>query len=104
MSSSQGKLIWKVSLLVRSEVLGLLVNTLTADNKYCRYDKMKFPQPIQMQLSEKKIFFLNSLLHFRNLHKISNILKKKDKSHSLSVTEIFTESVMKSKKPVYLNV
>ena len=40
-----------MSLLVRSGILALLVNTLTADNKYSRHNGENFPQPIQMQFS-----------------------------------------------------
>ena len=39
-----------MSLLVRCEVLGLLVKTLTADHKYSRYSRKKFSQQVQMQL------------------------------------------------------
>ena len=49
-----------MSLLVICEVLGLVVNTLTADDKYSRYYKKNFKGPIQMQLSKKpKVFSQN---------------------------------------------
>ena len=48
------KLIWKMSPLVLDEMLGVFVNTLTADGKYpvqgCEYLQL----PIQIQLSEKR--------------------------------------------------
>ena len=48
-----------MSLLVRSEILGLLVNTLTANYEYSRSNTDNLPLPFQMQLSEKlKRFFL----------------------------------------------
>ena len=39
----------KKSLLVRSEILDLFVNALTADDKYSLHNREKFLQPIQMQ-------------------------------------------------------
>ena len=47
-----------MSLLLISEFLGLLVNTLIADDKYCLFNSGNLRQPIQMN------FFLNFLLHF----------------------------------------
>ena len=38
---------------LRSEVLGLLVNTLTANCEYSRSNTDKIPEPIQMQLTGK---------------------------------------------------
>ena len=45
------KLSWKKLLLVTSEMLALLLNTLTADGKYFRHNSDNFPQQIQMILS-----------------------------------------------------
>ena len=42
---------WKKLLLVRSEILGLFVNTLTADVKYSRLNRQNFPQQIDTQLT-----------------------------------------------------
>ena len=48
---------WKKSFWVRSEILGLLVNRLTANYEPSRRNTDNLPQPLQMQLSEKlKIF------------------------------------------------
>ena len=49
-SSLLGELIWKVSSLVESEVLGVIVNTLTADDKYSVQDFENFQFLIQMKL------------------------------------------------------
>ena len=38
--------------LIRSEILGLLVNTLTANYEYFRSNQENFPLPIQLKLSE----------------------------------------------------
>ena len=55
---------WKKLLLVRSEILGLFVNTLTADEKYSRYNREKFPQQIQMQLYKKPKTFSRLFIVF----------------------------------------
>ena len=47
------KLIGKISPLVLSEILGLFVNTLTAEAKYPVQGSEIFQLPIEMQLSEK---------------------------------------------------
>ena len=46
-----GKLIWKTSPLVTCEILGVFVNTLTADDKYRVLDCGNLLLPIQSQLS-----------------------------------------------------
>ena len=53
-----------MSFLSVSQVLGLLVNTLTADDKYSLRNSENLKQAIQMQLSKKQIFFVNFLLIF----------------------------------------
>ena len=79
----------KTSLFVRSEVLELFVNTLTADVKYSRRYRENYPQPIQMQLSKKPktsqifIAFLKSASNCEHFEK----KKKKDERHSLSISE-----------------
>ena len=53
------------SFSVRSEILGLLVNMLTADYEYSRSNRDKLALPVQMQLTEKlKAFssFVNTFL------------------------------------------
>lgn len=45
-----------MSLLVISEILGLPVNTLHAENKYSRHNSEYLNHPIQMQLSREKKF------------------------------------------------
>ena len=53
------------------------VNRLTADDKYSLPNRDNLKQSIQMQFSQKKKFLLNFALHFRNLHYILKIFKKK---------------------------
>ena len=66
-----------MSPLVLDEILGVLVNTLTANGKYLVQDCENLRLPIQMQLSQKRKSFLNFLFHFWNLNQVLNILKKK---------------------------
>ena len=51
------KLIWKMFAIVLGQILGVFVNTLTADGKYPVQRCEKFQLPIQMQLSEKRKSF-----------------------------------------------
>ena len=74
--------------LVRSEVLGQFVNTMTAVYNYFRYNLENLRQQLQTLISQKlKIFsklFIASLVSTLNLE----YFEKKDQSHSLSITEI----------------
>ena len=74
--------------LVRSQVLGQFVNTMTADYKYFRQNLENLPQQVQTQISLKPKtfagFFIASLKSTLNLE----YFEKKDESHSLSITEI----------------
>ena len=53
-----------MSLLVISEILGIKVNTLIADDKYSLCNSENLMKPIQMQLPKKQKCVLNILLHF----------------------------------------
>ena len=57
----------KKSLLLICKILGLLVNTLAADEKYPVLNRDNLTIPIQMQLSEKQNMIIQFLLHFWNL-------------------------------------
>ena len=48
-------------------MLGLLLNTMAADEKYAVPNRDKLRIPIEMQLSRKQKIFLNFLLGFLNL-------------------------------------
>ena len=52
-SSFWAKFSWKKLFLIRSEILGLLVNTLTANYEYSRGIRKNLPLPIQINLSKK---------------------------------------------------
>ena len=63
-----------MSLLLLGEILGVFVNTLTADGKYPVQGCENLQLPIQMQLSEKRNTLFQFLFHFWILHQILNIL------------------------------
>ena len=50
-SSFWWELIWKISPLVIWKILGVFLNTFTADDRYPDWDYENLPLPIQMQLS-----------------------------------------------------
>ena len=74
--------------LVRSEVLGQFVNTMTAVYNYFRWNLENLRQQVQTLISQKvqtfSLFFIASLKSTLNLE----YFEKKDQSHSLSITEI----------------
>ena len=51
------KLSWKKSLLLTCQILGLLVNTLAADEMYPLLKRDNLTVPIQLQLSQKQKTF-----------------------------------------------
>ena len=46
-----------------SEILGVFVNTLTANDKYYLHNRKNLRKPIQLQLPTKEKSFFNFLLH-----------------------------------------
>ena len=54
---------WEKSLLVTSKILRPFVNTLTANVKSFVLNRDNVTQPIQMQLSKNKKYFLTFFLH-----------------------------------------
>ena len=79
-----------MSHLVISKILALLVNRLTADDKYSLYDRENLQQSISMQSSKKQktLSNLSAFFFFWNLHQILNILKKKVYPHILRISQI----------------
>ena len=82
------KLSWKKSLLLTCQILGLLVNTLAADEKYLVLHRDTLMILIEMQLSQKqKSFsqcfraFLKSTLTFKHF-------EKKDHHHRFCIFEV----------------
>ena len=82
------KLCQKKSLLLTCQILGLLVNTLAANEKYPVLNRDNLTIPIQMQLSQKqKTFsqffaaFLKSTLNFKHF-------ESKDDPHRFCIFEV----------------
>ena len=77
-----------MSPLVTDEILGVFVNTLTADGKYPVQGCENLQLPIQMQLSEKRKTFSEFFVPF--LESTSNFkhFEKKDDRHSYFISEI----------------
>ena len=78
-------MISKISPLSVCEILGVFVNTLTADDQYPVWDCENLPPPLQMLQMHLEnefffffffFFFVNFLVHLFNLHQILNIFKK----------------------------
>ena len=93
------KLNLKLSLLVKSELLGHFVNTLAADDKYYWYKTETFTQEIQMQLSKQPIIFYQFLIAFLEYTPNFQHLEKKDEAHSSTLSNIID-----SDRSCYLNV
>ena len=75
-SAFSGKLIGNICPIVLGEILGMFVNTLTADGKYPVQGCENLQLPIQMQLSEKRktfseffVSFLESTWKFKHFEK-----------------------------------
>ena len=84
---------WRISPLVRYEILGLFLNTLTADDKLSRQNKEHLHELIQVQLScQFFIAFMELTSNFEHFF-------KKDNPQRLSISEI-----MDTKKCAYLNI
>ena len=76
-SSFSGKMIPKTSPLALGEILGVYVNTLTANAKYPAQDCENLKFPIWMILSQIWRFLLNFVFHLWTVHQIFNIFKKR---------------------------
>ena len=82
------KLSWEKSVLVRSKILGLFVNTLTPEYKYSSRNMETFMQQVQTQLSLKQKAFSWSFIAFLKLTWNGEHFQKKGESSSLSISEI----------------
>ena len=92
------KLSWKKSALVRSKILGLFVNTLTAEYTYSRRNMQTFTQQVQTPLSSKKKTFSGFFITFLKFTWNGEYFQKKGESSSLSISEIIV-----SKRGGYLS-
>ena len=95
----RNKLSWKKSVLVRSEILGLFVKTLTAEYIYPRRNMQNFPQELQTELSQKRKDFSGFFISFLKCTSSLEHFEKKDEPSSLSIPEIID-----SRGSGYLNV
>ena len=74
--------------LVISEVLGQFVNTITAVYNYIRQNLENLRQQVQTQISLKPKTFSEFFIALMKSTLNLECFKKKDQSHSLSITEI----------------
>ena len=79
---------WKKSALVRSKILGLFVNTLTAEYTYSRRNMQTFTQQVQTPLSLKQKTFSQFFIAFLKSTWDGEHFEKKGESSSLSISEI----------------
>ena len=82
------KLSWKKSALVRSKILGLFVNTLTAEYTYFSRNMQTFTQQVQTPLSLKQKTFSGFFIAFLISTWNGEHFQKKGESSSLSISEI----------------
>ena len=79
---------WKKSALVRSKILGLFVNTLTAEYTYSRRNMQSLTQQVQTPLSLKQKTFSAFYIAFLKSTLNGELFQKKGESSSLSISEI----------------
>ena len=82
------KLSWKKSVLVRSKILGLFLNTLTAEYMYSGRNMQTFTQQVQTPLSLKQKTFSSFFIAFLKSTWHGEHFLKKGESSSLSISEI----------------
>ena len=70
-------MIWRMSALVKYEILGVFVNTLIADHKYPVWDCENCSSLFKCNYVKNGKHFRNILFHCWNLSQILNILKKR---------------------------
>ena len=89
---------WKKSALVRSKILGLFVNTLTAEYTYSRRNMQTFTQQVQTPLSLKQKTFFGFFIAFLKSTGNGEHFQKKGGSSSLSIS-----AIIDSKRGGYLS-
>ena len=90
---------WKKSALFKFEILGVIVNRLTADDKYSRRNIQNLSQELQTAISQKQNIFSGIFITYLKSIKHSKAFVKKVESASLSICEIIDAG-----KSGYLNV
>ena len=81
------KLSWKKTALVRSKILGLFVNTLTAEYTYSRRNMETFMQQVQMPLSLIQKTLSGFFIAFLKSTSNGEHFFKKGEFSSLSISE-----------------
>ena len=84
------KLSWKKSSLVRSKILGLFVNTLTAEYTYSRRNMQTLTQQVQTPLCLKQKTFSGFFIAFLKSTWNGEHFQKKGESSSLSFPKLLT--------------
>ena len=80
---------WKKSALVCSEILTLLVNRLTTDDKYSCWNMLNFTPQIEAPLSQQQKTFAGFFVAFLKCAlKVEHFEKKKDGCLSLVISKI----------------
>ena len=79
---------WKKPALVRSKILGLFVNTLTAEYTYSRRNMQTLTEQVQTPLSLKQKTFSGFIIAFLKSTWNGEHFEKKGDSSSLSISEI----------------
>ena len=79
---------WKKSPLLTCQSLGLIVNTLDADDKYPVLNNDNLTIPIQMQLAQKRKTFSEFLAAFLKYRLNFEYFQKKDDPYSFCISEI----------------
>ena len=77
-----------MSAWIRSKILGLFVNTLTAEYTYSRRNMQTFAQQVQTPLSFKQKTFSRFFIAFLKSTWNGEHFQKKVESSSLSISEI----------------
>ena len=90
---------WAKSALVCSEMLTLLVNILTTDEKYSRRNMLNLTQQVEAPLSQKQKTFSLIFLAFLKCALNLEDFEKKDEYPSLVISRIID-----SERGGYLNV
>ena len=89
---------WKKSALVRSKILGLFINKLTAEYTYSGRNMKILTQQVQTPLSLKQKTFSGFFIVFLKSTWNGEYFQKKGESSSLSISEIID-----SKRSGYLS-
>ena len=90
---------WRKSALFKFEILGLIVNRLTAADKYSCRNTQNLTQELQTAISQKQKTFSGTFITYLKSITNSEAFAQKVESASLSICEIID-----AEKSGYLNV